>query len=292
MYTDTTKTPAGLVRAPLRAGRALAGHARPAEAGQCTLHYAIPLNPFDHRLPSFLTHTRHHNTTHTQGNPSLPALLAQARAEGRPVALFPEVARSNGEGVLAFPRGLFESLAGQQGQGEQPVRAHVFAFRWVGCCKACVSTLPHCSNINTSHHSTPPPPPPSYSAPKGNAGEGLASLTVGNPLGFLLRLLTSWRTTVLVTYVAAEDAPQLAASSASSSGAAKHPSPASSSSSNVCANPQAWGEEVRALLSAMLGKPKLGVGLDDFVTFGQYWEAIRKGNAAAAGRLADARDKI
>jgi 1-acyl-sn-glycerol-3-phosphate acyltransferase len=66
----------------------------------------------------------------TQGTASLPALLAQARAEGRPAALFPEVARSNGEGVLAFPKGLLESLQQQQQQqpGAPALRAHVFAF--------------------------------------------------------------------------------------------------------------------------------------------------------------------
>jgi len=119
-----------------------------------------------------------------------------------------------------------------------------------------------------------------HSAPK---GEALASLTVGSGLGFLLRLLTSWRTTVLVTYVAAEDAPQLAATATAAKTAV------SSSSSS----PQAWGEEVRTLISAMLGKPKLAaLGLDDFLTFRQYWGAIKAGDAATAGRLADARDKI
>lgn len=46
--------------------------------------------------------------------------------------MFPEVARSNGEGVLAFPQGVFESLGVQQGEEGALVRAHVFAFRSVG----------------------------------------------------------------------------------------------------------------------------------------------------------------
>lgn len=139
-------------------------------------------------------------------------------------------------------------------------------------------TQPSQTNPNSNPHS----------APKGE--ESLASLTVGSPLGFFLRLLTAWRTTVQVTYVAAEDAPQLQSSSGGGGSSSNKQRAAAASS---LSSPQAWGEEVRTLLSAMLGKPKLNTsGLDDFVTFGQYWAAIRRGDAAAAGRLADARDKI
>jgi hypothetical protein len=53
-----------------------------------------------------------------------------------------------------------------------------------------------------------------------------------------------------------------------------------------------WAEEMRGLLAAVLGKPKLASGLDDFVTFGLYWGAILRGDTAAAAKLADARDKI
>lgn len=60
----------------------------------------------------------------------------------------------------------------------------------------------------------------------------------------------------------------------------------------MCATPQVWAEEMRGLLAAVLGKPKLASGLDDFVTFGLYWGAILRGDTAAAAKLADARDKI
>ena len=45
-------------------------------------------------------------------------------------------------------------------------------------------------------------------------------------------------------------------------------------------------------MAVTLGKPKLALGFEDFVTFGQYWRATREGDAAAAACLADARDKI
>lgn len=144
----------------------------------------------------------------------------------------------------------------------------------------------------------PPPPPllPTPLHPSATKGEPLASHTIGSAPGFALRLLTTWRTTVLVTYVAAEDSPQLAApSSAPAGGAAKRATTTAggiSGGGSVCASPQAWAEEVRGLLAAVLGKPKLASGLDDFVTFGLYWGAIRRGDTAAAARLADARDKI
>jgi hypothetical protein len=150
--------------------------------------------------------------------------------------------------------------------------------RWGGC--LCVLIRLQRGRQRSPHSPNPHPINTHHSAAK---GETLASHTVGSALGFLLRLLTSWRTTVLVTYVAAEDGPQLAAPG---------PSTAKRTAAAGAANPQAWGEEVRTLLSAMLGKPKLASGLDDFSTFRQYWAAIRRGDAAAAARLADARDKI
>ena len=91
--------------------------------------------------------------------------------------------------------------------------------------------------------------------------------------------------------MAAEDAPQLSSSSTSASAAKQRPA-STTGGAPVCANPQVWGEEVRGLFAAMLGKPKLASGFDDFVSFGLYWDAVRRGDAKVAGKLADARDKI
>lgn len=50
--------------------------------------------------------------------------MAQARQEGRPLAVFPELARSNGEAVLTFVDGVFTDLDAST----TPVRAHIFGF--------------------------------------------------------------------------------------------------------------------------------------------------------------------
>ena len=52
--------------------------------------------------------------------------MALGRSRRQPVVVFPELVRSNGEGVLTFAKEAFEGLE----TSATPVRAHVFAFRW------------------------------------------------------------------------------------------------------------------------------------------------------------------
>ena len=118
-----------------------------------------------------------------------------------------------------------------------------------------------------------------HSAPK---GELLAAHTVGSGLWFLLKLVCTWRTIVHVTYVGAQDVPP-------------HPSSSSSTGTRRTGpvTPAQWSEEVRTLLATMLGRPKLNtLGVDDFLTFSQYWYAVGKGDEKTAATLASAREKL
>ena len=56
---------------------------------------------------------------------TLEGVAAQAKKQRRPVVIFPEMVRTNGEGVLAFPKGVLDapSLGG--------AGVHVFGFRYV-----------------------------------------------------------------------------------------------------------------------------------------------------------------
>jgi len=42
----------------------------------------------------------------------------------------------------------------------------------------------------------------------------------------------------------------------------------------------------------MLGQPKLGLGYDDFVTFGKYYAVVQSKDVKAAAALASAREKM
>jgi hypothetical protein len=42
----------------------------------------------------------------------------------------------------------------------------------------------------------------------------------------------------------------------------------------------------------MLGRPKLGLGYDDFVTFGKYYAAVQSKDDKTAAALASAREKM
>lgn len=55
---------------------------------------------------------------------SLEEMLTQAKAQRRPLVVFPEMVRSNGEGVLLFPKGVLDGSGSVGGAG-----VHVFAFR-------------------------------------------------------------------------------------------------------------------------------------------------------------------
>lgn len=116
-------------------------------------------------------------------------------------------------------------------------------------------------------------------------GDQLTSHTVGHAAAFLLKLLCTWRTVVQVTYVGASDVPP---HPSSSRGTGK----SSSSTTSSTTTPAQWSEEIRTLLATMLGRPKLNLGYQDFVTFDQYYKAINKGADAVAATLASAREKM
>ncbi len=131
-----------------------------------------------------------------------------------------------------------------------------------------------------SRHSHVPKSTPPNSAAK---GELLAAHTVGSGLWFLLKLVGTWRTVVHVTYVGAQDVPPHPSSASSGPGARRAGT----------ATPAQWSEEVRTLLATMLGRPKLStLGVDDFLTFSQYWAAVGKGDDKTATTLASAREKL
>lgn len=154
--------------------------------------------------------------------------------------------------------------------------------RFVGVCRL-ASSFRECSLYSShtpSFHLTHPHPPThKHSAPKGDI---LASHTVGSGLRFFFKILCQWHTTVHVTYVGAQDVPPFPGSSRKTN----------SSSSSSSSTPAQWSEEVRGLLASMLGRPKLSLGYDDYVTFGKYYAAVQGKDDKAAAALASAREKM
>jgi len=65
----------------------------------------------------------------------LDKVLAEAKRERRSLVVFPEMVRSNGEGILAFPKGVLDGLAGAGegggGAAGGSVGVHLFGFRCV-----------------------------------------------------------------------------------------------------------------------------------------------------------------
>lgn len=114
------------------------------------------------------------------------------------------------------------------------------------------------------------------SAPKGDL---LATHTVGSSLRFFFKILCKLRTVIHVTYVSAQDVPS-------------YPGSGKSGSKSTSSTPAQWTEEVRGLLASMLGRPKLGLGYDDFVTFGKYYAAVQRKDDKATAALASAREKM
>lgn len=55
---------------------------------------------------------------------SLEEMVVQEKRQRRPLMVFPEMVRSNGEGVLLFPKGVLDGSGSVGGAG-----VHVFAFR-------------------------------------------------------------------------------------------------------------------------------------------------------------------
>ena len=60
------------------------------------------------------------------GSGDLFSALAEASKRGAPLVVFPEACRTNGEGVVDFAPGLFESLS----ELKEPPRVHIIAFQW------------------------------------------------------------------------------------------------------------------------------------------------------------------
>ena len=53
-------------------------------------------------------------------------MIKRAKSQGQAVVVFPEIIRSNGEGILEFKKA-FDGLE----KSADPVRTHIFAFRYV-----------------------------------------------------------------------------------------------------------------------------------------------------------------
>lgn len=51
------------------------------------------------------------------------------------------------------------------------------------------------------------------------------------------------------------------------------------------------GEQIRSLMAAMIGKPKLALGSQDFASFLEYYERLCRGDKQGAALLADNRGK-
>ncbi|CAM9454361.1 unnamed protein product [Ectocarpus sp. 12 AP-2014] len=198
---------------------------------------------------------------------TLRDIVTAPRGRTRSIVVAPEAARTNGAGILQLSR-VFDSLAhppsgDTSGCVAQPV-VHLVAF--------------------------------SYNRGGSGDGGGRGGFNPAQPVGSALRQLF-WlcsqachvsRTTMEVSWVAAADVPRFptrAVSRVSSDPSRKFPGP------SQLQTPAAWTEEIRSLMAAMIGRPKLALGSKDFASFVEYYDLVSRGDKAGAAALADSRSK-
>ncbi|CAM9247484.1 unnamed protein product [Ectocarpus sp. 12 AP-2014] len=195
---------------------------------------------------------------------TLRDIVTAPRGRTRSIVVAPEAARTNGAGILQLSR-VFDSLAhppsgDTSGYVAQPV-VHLVAF--------------------------------SYNRGGSGDGGGRGGFNPAQPVGSALRQLF-WlcsqvsRTTMEVSWVAAADVPRFptrAVSRVSSDPSRKFPGP------SQLQTPAAWTEEIRSLMAAMIGRPKLALGSKDFASFVEYYDLVSRGDKAGAAALADSRSK-
>ncbi|CAB1098669.1 unnamed protein product [Ectocarpus sp. CCAP 1310/34] len=195
---------------------------------------------------------------------TLRDIVTTPRGRTRSIVVAPEAARTNGAGILQLSR-VFDSLAhppsgDTSGYVAQPA-VHLVTF--------------------------------SYN--RGGSGDGgrRGGFSPAQPVGSALRQLF-WlcsqlsRTTMEVSWVAAADVPRFpmrATSRVSSDPSRKFPGP------SQLQTPAAWTEEIRSLMAAMIGRPKLALGSKDFASFVEYYDLVSRGDKAGAAALADSRSK-
>ncbi|CAN0119267.1 unnamed protein product [Pylaiella littoralis] len=196
---------------------------------------------------------------------SLRDIITAPRGRTRSIVVAPEAARTNGAGILQLSR-VFDSLAhppsGDTSGFVAPPVVHLVTF--------------------------------SYNR-GGSDGGGRGRFSPAQPVGSALRQVF-WlcsqlsRSTMEISWVAAGDVPKFPMSRAPSRGGSSEYSrkfPASSQQQT----PAAWTEEIRSLMAAMIGRPKLALGSNDFASFVEYYDLVAKGDKAGAAVLADDRRK-
>ncbi|CAM9883978.1 unnamed protein product [Discosporangium mesarthrocarpum] len=212
--------------------------------------------------------------------------------QSRPVVVVPEGARTNGSGVILFSR-VFDSLeevpAGSGDGGDKTRR------------KGSQS-----SSLSTTFGPLAPPQVhvAAFSYHRAGAwgvrgrGLGAGAYTPAQPVGSMVQQLF-WLCSQLsmsvmdVSYVSSTDSPPFPLREASHGGSGQQGNREAGTRS--IRSPQqtigTWTDEMRSLLAAMLGKPKLAVGSLDFVSFVEYWGMLQRGDKAGAAGLADKRKK-
>ncbi|CAM9183646.1 unnamed protein product [Scytosiphon promiscuus] len=195
---------------------------------------------------------------------TLRDIITAPRGRTRSIVVSPEAARTNGSGVLQFSR-VFDSLAlppsGDAGVVAAPPIVHLVTF--------------------------------SYNRGVGSdGGAGRGGFTPAQPVGSALRQLF-WlcsqlsRSTMEISWVAAGDVPRFPMSRSLTRADASRKFPGASQPQT----PAAWTEEIRSLMAAMIGRPKLALGSKDFASFVEYHDLLNKGDKSGAAVLADTRSK-
>eukprot|EP00752_Nemacystus_decipiens_P004444 g4057.t1 len=198
---------------------------------------------------------------------TLRDIITSPRGRTRSIVVAPEAARTNGAGILQLSR-VFDSLAQAPSSDPGGVPSH---------------PVVHLVTF-------------SYNRGSGDGGRGgsRGGFSPAQPVGSALRQLF-WlcsqlsRSTMEVSWLAAADVPKFpmrALSRGSSSDSSrKFPGP------SQLQTPAAWTEEIRSLMAAMIGRPKLALGSKDFASFVKYYNLLSRGDKAGAAKLADSRSK-
>ncbi|CAM9124539.1 unnamed protein product [Ascophyllum nodosum] len=195
---------------------------------------------------------------------TLRDIITWPRGPTRSIVVAPEAARTNGTGILQLAR-VFDSLAhppaGESGHATLPV-VHLVTFSY------------------------------NRGGAEGGGSGGRAGFSPAQPVGSAVRQMF-WlcsqltRSTMEVSWVPAADVPRFPIRSLGRGGSAdfsrKFPGPSQT--------PAAWTEQIRTLMAAMIGRPKLALGSEDFRSFLEYYELLSRGDKKGAALLADKRRK-
>jgi len=190
--------------------------------------------------------------TPKKGGMSLQEASKKAQSKRKPLVVFPEVARSNGDAVLLFGPGLLEGLSKQSNGNSREENG------------LDMTLVPRSHLLGFSYP--------------------LGSFSLAHPVGStfskVLKTCYQLRTEMTVVHVSSKDVPGFPGRTNSPNAGTK----------SVIKTPAAWVKTIRELMAQCASRPLVSLSVADYASFWEYWSLLKKDKKAAA-KLADLRSK-